>query len=179
MYSPVLTKTDFVRRYAAGEFGNCSPTWQTVESFVGLRGKGLYHLRNREAGGQTFYNLGYYTCCQMWTDMPDWKRWYVSEMAPTERTTLQGEVQQTERGLSLYYTQVPKPMRDALKEDAHQVWGIITVTLLRQHLNSVSYDWLQVLLDRYPGHVVEFSAFSQEWGTIPGYNTTFWEVRLY
>lgn len=190
-YLPVLSKRDFTRRYAAGEFGNASPTWHEFDHFEAYAKKAYptsadashseqkYHLRNRIAGGTTYYNQSAYSAYYLWFNQPNWNDWYVSAMAPTEKTLFQGEVVYLENGINLFYTTVAKPMRDALRERSHQVSGIIAVSLLRYYLCPNSYDWLQVLLDRYPAHVVEFSTYSTEWGTVPGYNTVFWEVRNY
>lgn len=178
-YPPVLTKRDFTRRYAAGEFGNASPTWHDPVEFGSQVRPGLFHLRNRVAGGATHYDLPWRTAYSLWLSMEDPTGWYVSGMAPTEGTLIQGEVMTTPRGLYLYYTTVAKPMRAALAERAESVEGIIALSLLRFYLCPNSYEWLSVLLERYPGHVVEFSTYDREWGTIPGFNTVYWEVRQY
>jgi hypothetical protein len=187
---PVLTKKGFVTRYSTGEFGNASPTWNTPDLLLDWGAiklgessddttLGLFHLRNRQTAGQTYYNIGWADCVGRWFSQANRKEWYASQMAPTERTILQGEVQQGTNGLELFYTTVAKPMRDALRERSEQVYGITAVSLLRRYLCPNSYEWLQVLLDRYPFHVVEFSSYSCNWGTIPGYNTVFWEIRKY
>ena len=179
---PVLTKFDFVRRFALNEFGNRGPMWDTVQDFLklGAPPKGLLHLRNRVAGGPTWYNLTYQQLVTKCQELRDVSSYYVALMAPTEQTVCQGEVfQSDDRGLALYYSTVKKPMRDALKENATQVYGIRAIETLRYYLDASSYDWLQVLLARYPSHVIEFSTYSVEFGTIPGMMTVFWEVRDY
>lgn len=185
-WPPVLTKRDFTRRYAMMEFGNGGPTWSRLDEFIFAHPEPhpfpstkLYHLRNRVAGGPTYYNLILPRCMAYWKNQTDKSGWYVSEMAPTEATVFQGEVMQGINGLDLYYTTVAKPMRDALRERSESVSGIIASSLLRRYLCPRSLDWLNVLLERYPGHVVEFSTYSVCWGTLPGYNTVFWEVRSY
>ncbi len=184
MPRPVKTKLDFVRRYSTGEFGNASPTWDTVlEIEDGLVRKGLFHIRNRVAGGPTWYNLTYYDCLQKWAFLQrigvDPKTLYVSAMCPTEKTLFQGEVQRSERGLDLYYTTVAKPMRDALKEWSNQVYGLTAKCFLESFMCPGSYGWLSYLLASYPSHVIEFTTLSVNWGTLPGYNTIFWECRAY
>lgn len=194
---PVLTKRDFVRRYQAGEFGNASPTWNTYQDWYkyvnflmsdkeyegpswGLK---FYHLRNRIAGGPTWYNVSgieleraYYDLLKQGVNEPNI---YVSEMAPTHLTLFQGEVKRTTRHLDLYYSTYVAPMREALAKQSRQVYGILAVTLLKYYLDQPSYEWLNYLLDTYEDHVVEFSTYSQCWGTVPGMNSVFWEVRLY
>lgn len=185
MPSPVKTKTDFVRRYQMGEFGNASPTWEATE-FIHCSGrdwKTKYHLRNKVAGGPTYYNLNendlLLRCYYLAANGSNLDQFYVSEMAPTAKTLIQGEVMRWHRGLYLYYSTVRKPMRDALAAEAHEAEGVKALTLLRHYLNQRSYDWLEYLLEEYPDHVIEFSTYSECWGTIPGYNTVFWECRLY
>lgn len=181
----MLSKRDFVRRYAAGEFGNASPTWATYDRWYSDRGwryGDLFHVRNRIAGGQTWYNVPRQELGNAWAcacGKTGAHNLYISAMAPTERTVLQGEVQEGLWGLDLTYTRVRKPMRDALREDSHQVSGLRSRLLLRGAMDQRSYEWLEYLLDAYSGHVVEFSCYETCWGTVPGYNTVFWEVRLY
>lgn len=191
-FPPVLTKTDFVRRYQANEFGNRSPTWDTVNEFLAWGRQafgtgpsyGLYHLRNRVAGGATYYDLKWSHAVALWCDQKDKKDFYCSAMCPTERTTFQGEVMQAppstgKVGLALYYTTVAKPMRQALLEGGKQVYGLLALGLLQRYLCPNSYEWMQVLLDRYPEHCVEFTCLDHCWGSIPGYNTLWWEIRKY
>ena len=186
MSKPVLTKKDFVKRYAKGEFGNASPTWEGFQEWWldrAWRKYGeLYHIRNRIAGAETWYNVHHSNLRLMWeaaTNLFKPSQLYISAMAPTEKTLFQGEVMRREWGLELTYTTVAKPMRDALAERTQTARGIIALALLRRFLCPNSLAWLEHLLDEYPNHVVEFSTYSVEWGTVPGYNTVFWECRLY
>ena len=183
MFPPVLSKGDFVRGYAAGEFGNHSPTWDTIEAYYASGYRGLVHIRNRIAAGLTWYNVQPWEMVVRWWNeamcLYDPSQLYISAMAPTEQTLFQGEVMYGLWGLSLTYTTVAKPMRDALLEDTKTAQGIIASLLLQHYLCPNSYEWLVTLLDRYPDHVVEFSTYSVEWGTLSGFNTVFWEVRKY
>lgn len=186
-YAPVKSKRDFVRRYKAGEFGNRSPTWNTLEEWGEAEYCGHVHIRNRVAGGPTYYNLCHFEVKDAWNyaigeggATPD--SLYISAMAPHEHNLIQGEVFQDPfgRGTRLFYSMLPGyPMRDALRITGLPAFGIMAVSLLRMHMNPVSYDWLNILLERYPGHVVEFSTFDIQWGTLPRFNTVFWEVRDY
>lgn len=187
-YPPVLTKADFVRRYKTGEFGNTSRTWDTCDALLAYGRKfdpttpvpGLFHLRNRIAGGSTYYNLHWSGCVAKWCDQENSKDWYASEMAPHDHNLIQGELYRSERGVELFYsTKVGLPMRDALLCQPSQIHGIMVLMLLKHYMDNNSYEWTMELLDRYPDHTVEFSTFSKEWGTVPGYNTVYWEVRLY
>lgn len=184
---PVLTKQDFVIRYGAGEFGNRSPTWDNLDA---MAAEGVlewsqyrnakYHIRNRVAGGPTWYNVLAETLADAWwtaTRMVQERSLYISEMCPTERTLINAEVMRDVGGLYLYYSTVRKPMRDSLKEGGREAKGVAAIAILREFLNNNSYEWLQHLLDSYPDHVVELTALDCCWGTEPGHNTLFWEVR--
>jgi len=187
---PVLNKPDFVRRYQAGEFGNASISWPTVpawnlydEEKGGDSDKNLYHMRNRITGGPTIYNLHRNELKRFakssWAQRPNW---YVSMMAPTHKTVIQGEIRLASGGLEVFYSPVKLPMRDALLDPlATTLRGLQAVMLLRGQMDPQSYDWIQVLLEEYPGHTVEFSTYQDPWGTLAdmGYRTVIWEVRLY
>lgn len=186
MFPPVLSKADFVRRFLTGEFGNRTRNWDTLDEFTAWvathdpHERYQYNLRNRVAGGATYYNLYWSECVARWLEQEDKSAWYVGQMITCERQTIQGEVYYSDTGLTLYYTDVKKPMRTALAEKAKQVSGIIAWFLLRHYLCPNSFDWLRELFDRYPDHVVEFSSFERRGiGTLPNYNTIFWEVRKY
>lgn len=179
---PVLFKDDFVRRYAAGEFGNHAPTWDTLNEYLKSKYEGLVHIRNRVKGGPTYYNVSRNNVLSVWveaTKKQPSNTWYISAMAPTEKTVLQGEVQRGVWGLELTYTRVKKPMREALAEATVCASGLSVRMLLTGAMDVWSWEHLEYLLKEYPDHVVEFSVYEEPWGTIPGYNTVFWECRRY
>ena len=176
---PVLTKRDFTIRYQKGEFGNRTETYHTITE---LNNQGssfkLYHLRNRIAGGTTYYNISWFEAIYLWEKQENMNNWYCSKMAPTEHTTFQGEVMESSQGLSLFYSTVTKPMRDALKEKSEQCFGLCAIMKFRQYLDPVDLDWIMILLERYKNHVVEFSTYSCKCGTL-NRRTIIWEVRNY
>lgn len=183
-FPSVKTKQEFVRRFQNGEFGNRGPTWDSLAEFMEANYRGLVHIRNRVAGGPTWYNVlaedvhrETFQICSLGEATRE--NLYYAAMAPTDKTLIQGEVQMGSHGLELFYSTVKKPMRDALAERAHTADGITAVSLLRKYLDDRSYEWLHTLLERYSGHVVEFSTYSRKWGTLPHFNTVIWEVRLY
>jgi hypothetical protein len=177
----VLTKLDFVRRYQAGEFGNRAPTWDTVKEFKRSGYVGLVHIRNRVAGGPTWYDVQSKDVEQRVAELEreGHSQLYLSGMAPTHLTKIQGEVQRSITHLDLFYSTVPKPMRAALVEGGRSASGVMARLLLNSYADQASYEWIDCLLNRYPEHVVEFSVYSVYWGTIPRRNTVIWEVRKY
>lgn len=99
-----------------------------------------------------------------------------SQAAPDEYLTIQGEVCDLPDGRRyLHGTTAKLPMRAALLQGRH-FYGSAVTSILRQYLDAVSFDHLQFLLDRHPGHVVEFSAYSRRVGEL-GWNSLFWDVR--
>ena len=177
---PVNIKKDFVKRFMLGEFGNRGPMWDTIEEWDASGYEGLLHIRNRTAGGPTYYDVPSFIIRDRYKSAgASPEEFYLAAMAPTDKTLLQGEVQRTHRGLEFYGTCVKKPMRAALAECSFGITGIMSVSMLRSYLCVDSYEWLHYLLDVYQDHVVEFSTYSVNWGTTPNFNTVFWEVRNY
>lgn len=130
----------------------------------------------------TWYNVPNWSMEETWQAALaqfDANQLYISAMAPTERTVAQGEVLNSEQGLTLRFSRVKKPMREALAEEERTVVGLRAYFFLQTFCNAKSWEWLKVLLERYPDHVVEFSCYEVCWGTEPGYNTVYWEVRRY
>lgn len=185
MPKPVLTKRDFVRRYLASEFGNTAPEWGTLAEFLASGFVDLVHVRNRVRGAETWYDVPA-------AEVPEKVEWIVEAGLSSERDlyfaamgpgdhlrTLQGEVSDGPWGLDLLWTAVRRPMRDALRERSSRATGLTAKLLLDSRINLKSREWLRHLLDTYPEHVVEFTAWEVEWGTVSGHDTTFWEVRKY
>lgn len=177
-YPPVLTKKDFVRRYANNEFGNHSPTWHYLGEYLESGYKGYVHFRNRVAGGPTYYNIPSDKVVSDWVKLGYGVRdLYISGMAPHHKNLIQGELL-VDVGWHLTYSDEPDlPMRDALAKCTKTATGVLAYNLVKSVMCPNSWEWLQVLLVRYEGHVVEFSSFSVPWGTLPHHNTCFWEVR--
>jgi len=179
-YLPILTKQQFVREYKKGTFGNASITWDTPADLEKAGYKdGLVHLRSRIIGGPGAYNVGSECALHLWQDQPNPSDFYVSAMAPHSKGTIQGELQLSERGLWLEYNTLQLPMREAFAKQRLTACGIIVNSILQHFMFPSSYDWLQVLLDRYKDHVIEFSCFSIPWGTVPHENVVWWECRRY
>lgn len=181
---PVLTKQDFVRRYAAGEFGNRPSTWNTLSQLLSSGYRGSVHVRNSVRTAPTNYFVPFEevpeTVAKLLKNGFDERNLYYSQMGPETFKVFQGEVERSYRHLNLCYGITPKPMRQAFSEgDMIQVYGAKARSLLKHFLDLRSYEWLEYLLDTYEGHVIEFSTYSIKWGEIPGMNTVFWECRLY
>ena len=180
MPRPVTNKAQFVRLYQQGEFGNRSPTWGAIPDLLRCQSRegSQFHLRSRITGGLTYYGLTWVDALYKWRMQDNPRNWYVSEMAPHHLGTIQGEVRESPNFVDLTVTTGKLPMREALLTDyTTHLTGLRAIMVLRYHMNHKSYEWLQWLFEGYPNHTVEFTCFSKCWGTEPGYNTVFWEVR--
>jgi hypothetical protein len=68
-------------------------------------------------------------------------------------------------------------MRDVLPQ-ARQYTGLRAKMLLERYLDPSSLECVEDLLNEWPDHVIEFTAFDRTLGTLRR-NTVIWEVRLY
>lgn len=182
MARPVLSKRDFVDRFIAGEFGNRTRNWGTLAEYLASGFVGLTHVRNRVAGGRTWYNVPSPDVPAAWRAAAiiyGEDNLYLSEMGDEGRKVFQGEIMQRPWGLYLRYSLLPLPMREAFARQVSDTTGLRAKLLIERFMCQRSLEWLHHLLDEYDGHVVEFSTYGHEVGVVPGYNTMFWEVRMY
>lgn len=184
---PVLTKQDFYRRFLQDEFGNRGPIWFDYESWARecyatareLDAEARYMIRSMKPGGFNQADLMAHEVVAHWYAHSGKEPLSISLMCPHHRQTINGELQADHRGLCLYYSHVKKPMRPSLAEGGRQVYGAAAAAVLQQEVWPADRDWLMELLDRYPGHVVEFTAFRVYWGIHPRSKCSIWEVRAY
>jgi hypothetical protein len=96
--------------------------------------------------------------------------------------TMWADVFEGEAGLSVYGVEYPgrgANWRRDMPTRGRQFTGVNARMVLCRHLNPSSLADLDVVLERFPGHVVELSAIDRCLGTIPGRNGVVWEVRRY
>lgn len=184
MPRPVKTKADFYRRFQNGEFGNSSPQWGSLEEYIKSGYTGLIAVRTRTPGGRCDYFIPpekvVSTVNSFLSQGYSPQDLHFSAQCPEEDKLLQGETQRTQYGLYLFgSTNADLPMREALKRDSFQLFGLEAHLMSKNRMCPSSWEWLNYLLDAYEDHVVEFTTIKYPWGTIPGYNTIFWEVRAY
>ena len=187
--NPVLTKQDFVKRYAQGEFGNRPRTWLTYQDWafdnLGESKLKRFHIRNRVANGPTWFDINKGDMSTVLSRIASQgvslESLYFTEMVDHTRNCIQGEVVETPTNLHILYSTARGAganMR-AVLPTANHARGVVAVTILREMLPVQDYDWLRHLLDSYPEHVVEFTTLTCEVGVVPGSKTLFWEVRKY
>lgn len=102
-------------------------------------------------------------------------------ISAVEQTRWAGDIWDGPTGLTLHGLLNPAIGFHWRREMLHPTeWrGTAARSLLRSVLNDNSYDDLNDLIERYPGHVYELSAFEKCVGTLAGRNHLVWEVRAY
>lgn len=176
--------------YESGAFGNKLRTWNSYNELLRSCYKGTVTLRYKgESGGHHCrYNVPFF---QVPSVVAEWEASganpsliNINESAPDFCLAIQGEVQRTPKGLTLFYSTENSKMRDALKNSGRHAYRTEALAILSKHLWPSSYDDLMSLLDTYYGDyaesaVVEFSAYEIELGNCRNRNTVFWECRNY
>lgn len=180
----VPTKEENYRLYQSGCFGNKLRTWNTLEELDCSTYRGSVVIRYKEPGSSFCrYEIPFARLRQVVSELEDFgahrSKMTFNESAPDTLLVIQGEVARSTDHLTLYYSDLPLPMRKALKLKAYTLSGLEAIFLLRRNLFPCSYDDLQELLDLYPDSVIEFSAFSRSLGNCRNRNTIFWEIRNY
>lgn len=97
------------------------------------------------------------------------------------RVTLWAEIQELPQ---LYLYGIEHPPQDAswrklMPTQGRGYEGLQARMLLQKHLNPNALDDLEILLARYPGHVIEFSCVDRCFGCHDLRNMIVWEVRKY
>lgn len=181
---PVQTKAEYYRRYIAGEFGNRLKVWRTWDQYQASGYTGLLGIRNTTANSPFCrYDIPH---CEVPSVVAEFVAkgcnpgtMTFNEAAPDKALLLQGEVMESESGMYLFYSVVQAQMRIALLKSPRHAYGNSVIQILKTYLDPNSYEWVRHLLDVYPGHVVEFSAYDRFLGSVPLRNTLIWEVRNY
>lgn len=96
--------------------------------------------------------------------------------------TLWADVYDSDHGLIVYGIEHPPKggsWRKLMPSQGREYRGVNAHTVLRRHLNECSLADLEVLREKYPGHVYELSACTRPIGTVPNRNAVMWECRLY
>jgi hypothetical protein len=187
MSSGVRTKEENFRLWTTGAFGNRLRAWRTVADWrrsdfggrVSLRYLGLgggfcrYDLRPDEVDD----------VLREWVaDGAELGRVMVNEGAPDDAIVVQGEyLNDVLPGAveAFVYSRVRSKMREAFASERIEVPGLLGRFLLHAAMTPSSWADFEVLLERYPGHVLEVSVYARCLGDVPGRNALVWEVRRY
>jgi hypothetical protein len=186
----IRSKRKFFELWEAGVLGNRTRLWRDpgiayIAAFQDLKLKdvGFRELRKLGSSGAGAWCKA--TKDQFWPTVREWQQagrsFVMDDGVPSEKQTLMGEIVRTERGMEGFLTlATPLPMRPAMAADLLKPRGYLeTRLLLEKYMDPSSRDDLDMILELFPNHAVEFSCFSVNVGAFPRRNTMFWEVRLY
>lgn len=179
MREPLTTKAAFYRAYFRGQFGNRPRVWKTVTDIPADVG-GIM-LRARSVSAAVVREYPSLAALHAALATIDQRNVTFNETAPDHKVLLQGEVLRSPTGLMLFAAErcAPLRMRDALARHGRTTTGLTALLLLQRYLWPSSYADVMEVLDMYPDHVVEFSAYSCRVGALRGRNHFLWECRLY
>ena len=187
----VLSKPQNYLLWQGGAFGNKLRAWRTVDEWRESGFDGMVVLRTVMGGnGPCRYNLNpeeVYAVVDGWLalDIP-LDRIMVNEAAPDDDVILQGEYLNDiyeidgEVGWGYFrYSRARAQMRDALAAVPEVAHRLRSDLLLKLAMTPASHDDWNLLLEQYPGHVLEVSIYDRCLGDTPGRNALVWEVRKY
>ena len=179
------------RRLIAGEFGNTIPQfthWRPWIHSEEFQRYDWWGVRSMIPGGPCWLNVHYYDVMDHVAELTRKGIGYnISIMIDRIATVrLWAEIAYDASGsLIVYGVENPATLpagsswRSVMPYGGRHWEGSAARMILRRHLNASSLDDLDVLLAKYPDHVVELSACEECIGTIPHRNAVVWEVRKY
>lgn len=182
----VDSKADYYRRAETLEFGNKLRVWPNFWEWFNSGYVGGIRFRSRNRGSAAFtmgppiphgkvidaYND------LLWNHGYDAAELLFCEPSPEDRNVIQGEVCRSDRGLELSWSTEPGITNREAMTRANYSTGLAAKMILEAKLDPADFECLMELLDEYPDHVVEFSAFSAELGVLRR-RMVVWEVRKY
>lgn len=186
MTETIDSKARNVKLWDAGVFGNTLRMWHNVDDAVkDITYDGPYVLRSRLPDFKVRHGLPSKEALLNAFKELEYKykpTVYVNEQMPDQLITIQGEVW---RGAAptfmpyMHYSTEKGHMKPclALKGMSRHIEGT-AVKLVLQHYLDVYANVIWDLLELYPDHIVEFSAFSEGIGKLL-WPLIVWEVRKY
>ncbi len=185
MNTAIKSKERNYELWNLGRFGNTLRTWDDpCKAIIDDSFFGPYVVRSKKPSGPCFYHIPNKgalrdTMVPIWmkADLDLNKSFYVNEVMPVEHVTVQGELQRTEQGLYFFYSHQKLHMREALKTTPRHATGFYVNCLLKTYCQQYA-EVLLSLLDEYPDHIVEFTAFDCPVGNL-GWPIIVWECRCY
>lgn len=186
----IRSKRKFFELWEAGVLGNRTRIWRDPDlayeqAFMQMKlpDVGFRELRKSGSAGAGAWCKA--TRSLFWSTVYDWQRagrnFIIDDGVPNEKQTLMGEIVRTERGMQGFLVVGTKlPMRPAMAAGLLKPRGYLeTRMLLEKYMDPSSRDDLDMILELFPDHVVEFSCFSVNVGIFPRRNTLMWETRAY
>lgn len=174
--SPVLNKRDYYTRWQNQEFGNKLRSWESIEDIAPYCG--LVTMRHIQPSSKfTRYEIPVSDIAL--TAKDSLGNYRFNESAPDSLLLAQGEIYYDWRGWHLLWNTEQTNMRKALSDYPRVAQGLAAREILKHFCCSSSYADIEVLIELYPDHVIEFGCYARNLGNIEHRNTIIWEVRHY
>lgn len=183
----ILSKSQSTTLYGLGLYGNGLRQWDSLDAldrdgFVypiviryrhpnGGNGPCIYHIHR--------IHIDYVLAA---IESSGWKLDYVyfNEGTPDHRSILHAELCEYPAGtLNLKYSVVKTHSRESLKHSREIQGRLSILDFLSRYLSDASYLDLLDIIEEYPFHTIEFTAFDHYIGNGKARNTIIWEVRLF
>ena len=183
-FGNIDSKGKFFRLYQEGVFGNKIRTWESFEDVQASGYADPVTIRYRGHGGGGFcrYDVPVdkveEAISELVAEGADRSSLVFNEWVTEDRITLQGELARFVDGLYMFYSLESVKMREAMSR-GKEARNTKAKLLLETLLTGSSYADMEALLEMFPDHVIEFTAFDKCIGSIPGRNAVIWEVRNY
>lgn len=185
--APVRTKRRMYELLAAGAFGNTIPQYFDVGEWERSPDSSRYAwwgVRTLTPGGPCRLNCPREEVRET-AERPEFRKAGINVSVMIDKAvdvTLWADVYDSPTGILAYGVENPPKggsWRALMPSQGREYRGVSARALIERHLNPSSLADLWAVFDRWPGHVLEFSATRQCFGTVPGRNAVVWEVRLY
>jgi hypothetical protein len=181
---PITTKAQFLALSERGLLGNSMPSWSTVAEARAAGYAGKVMVRYREPNSPHMrpdVPLGEADAVIDGLVAQGARRelCYLTHMTEQVGRRINAELWRGPGGLYLNYATAQMHLRAALDRHGRHAEGSAALAVLRWACCPNSLDDLDILLDAYPDHAIELTAYDREIGSIPGRNCIVWEVRKY
>lgn len=179
---PIENREQYFDLWERDALGNHLRIWHTVEEIPGSISEVMVREVNPNGGGGLVNVMKVATLRKR---RPSQQVIY-NELAPDELATLQAYIRK-ENGIIYLEAKLtarerlptrPQRMRQAIRR-AKRYEGLQALHIVRNRVSLRDYEDIVELLDAYPGHVLEFTAYACSVGWVRHSNVIFWELRGY
>ncbi|MCK4650196.1 hypothetical protein KAT36_03100 [Candidatus Pacearchaeota archaeon] len=187
----IKTKEIFYTLYNKGLLGNRPKIWKNIEKIHKSNWEKKYTIRIAVPGHKGIYNIPKEQLQEKINELKlqGIKEEHISfnQSMPDYKIKIQGEIMEiTEEeskgfppGIYLTYNTIKKAMKEGFEEETLHAKDNEVIELLKKHLSPNSQLEIQNLINNFPNHAIEFSAYEMHIGDLPQRNTIIWEVRAY
>jgi hypothetical protein len=180
MTTPITSKTQMYALLRRGAFGNTFQIWDNADDFAASGFRDLVGVRCSNKPGAPYYpHLTPHQGLMMAALVEErGLEPVIYEASPDQLITLQGELADFSEGFQLTYSTRRCSMREALREPSFAS-GKRAELLVRRAVTASDWADIEAIFTTWPGHVVEFTAYSSPVGNLRGRRAIVWEVRSY